>query len=94
MTTPNRYWCQVLDEMRDHIKGLNFSMFPSLIEELQTMGNRMEAGLYDKNDYNALREEISELDDQIEELRSEIAELEKIKGKLEAKPLPKGRKKR
>ena len=38
----NRYLCTVLDEMRECVKTLNFSYLLGLIEEVQTLGNRME----------------------------------------------------
>ena len=43
----NRYVCDVLEEMRTSVKTLNFAMIPSLIEEVQTMANRMEMALED-----------------------------------------------
>ena len=42
---PYRTICDVLNEMRSCYKTRNFSYLPGLIEELQTMGNRMEAAL-------------------------------------------------
>ena len=49
---PNRYLCDVLDEMRTCFKTRNFSFLLGLIEEAQTLGERMEAALGDKKDYN------------------------------------------
>ena len=54
----NRYICDVLEEMRTSVKTLNFAMIPSLIEEVQTMANRMEMALSDMKDLKGLKEEI------------------------------------
>ena len=58
---PNRYLCSVLDEMRECTKTLNFSYLLGLIEEAQTLGNRMEAKLYEIRDYESLLDDIKEL---------------------------------
>jgi len=54
----NRYLCSVLDEMRECTKTLNFSYLLGLIEEAQTLGNRMEAKLYEIKDFERLHEDI------------------------------------
>ena len=59
---PNRLLCAVLDEMRDCVKTTNFSYLPGLIEEAQSLGNRMEAKLYDIKDYERLRDDIKNLE--------------------------------
>ena len=46
----HRYICDVLKEFRTAIKVGRIDMLPGLIEELQTMGNRMEAKLYEYSD--------------------------------------------
>ena len=71
----NRYVCEVLEEMRTCTKTLNFSLIPSLIEEVQTMVNRMEMALHDMKDLQHLK-------DTIVEKKKELAKLEK---KLEKK---------
>jgi hypothetical protein len=58
---PNRYLCSVLDEMRECTKTLNFSYLLGLIEEAQTLGNRMEAKLYEIKDFERLHEDIRDL---------------------------------
>ena len=57
----NRYLCSVLDEMRECTKTLNFSYLLGLIEEAQTLGNRMEAKLYEIKDFERLHEDIRDL---------------------------------
>ena len=71
----NRYVCNVLDEMRTCTETLNFALIPSLIEEVQTMVNRMEMALHDMKDLQHLK-------DVIVEKKEELAKLEK---KLEKK---------
>jgi|TARA_Y100000310_G_C20417557_1_gene685078 hypothetical protein len=56
----NRYVCTVLEEMRQCTKNLNFSVLPSLIEEVQILVNRMEAKLHDIKDLDNLHDRIKE----------------------------------
>lgn len=67
----NRTVCDVLSEMRKCVKTLNFSYLESLIEEVQTMVNRMEAGLWDQKDVERLREEKKQLKEEVKQLRKE-----------------------
>jgi len=57
----NRYICTVLDEMRDCIKTSNFSYLSGLIEEAQSLANRMESRLYEIKDFERLHEDIRKL---------------------------------
>jgi uncharacterized protein Yka (UPF0111/DUF47 family) len=77
----NRYVCDVLDEMRTSVKTLNFAMIPSLIEEVQTMANRMEMALSDLKDLKLLKEEIVDKKEELESLKDQIKNLEKKKKK-------------
>ena len=47
---PHRYVCDVLEEMRKCNECRNYSYLPGLIEEVQTLVNRMEAALGEKSD--------------------------------------------
>jgi uncharacterized coiled-coil DUF342 family protein len=80
---PNRWWCDVVQEMRESLKTLRFDVFPGLIEELQTMGNRMEAGLSDQHKLENLKDEIHDLKREKKKLKKEIKELENKKDDLE-----------
>lgn len=71
MSYPNRTYCQVLEEMRDCYKTYNFGNISGLIEELQTIGNRMEASLYDKRDLDRARREARELEAENKKLKKE-----------------------
>ena len=84
---PNRYVCSVLDEMRKtlevHEKLLKMDghttryiiLQSSLIEEAQTMVNRMECALEDHKDIKRLHQDRSDLN-------KEVAKLEEKKRKL------------
>lgn len=71
---PNRYICDVLDEMRETYKTYNFSVFPGLIEECQSLANRMEAALYDKAEIRDLAKELRDLKQQKRELELSVEE--------------------
>ena len=72
---PNRTLCQVLNEMRDCLKTNNFSYLLGLIEEVQSLGNRMEASLTDKNDLYYDRKELRKLKKEIKRLKEEKEKL-------------------
>ena len=72
----NRYLCSVLDEMRECTKTLNFSYLLGLIEEAQTLANRMEAKLYEIKDFEGLHQDIANLKKQKKKLEEKIEELE------------------
>lgn len=78
---PYRTLCEVLGEMRSCCKTLDFSYLMALIEEAQVMGNKMEAGLYAKGDYEQLEKDRKKLEQTVNELRQEKASLKKAKGK-------------
>ena len=50
MSFPNRTLCEVLTEMRACYKTRNFASLAGLVEEAQSMGNRMEARIDDIKD--------------------------------------------
>ena len=66
-----RTLCDVLEEMRQCVKTLNFSYLTSLIEEGQSMGNRMEAKLETMKEYESLLKEIKRLEKIRDKLREE-----------------------
>ena len=72
----NRYLCSVLDEMRECTKTLNFSYLLGLIEEAQTLANRMETKLFEIKDFERLHEDIAKLKKQKKKLEEKIEELE------------------
>ena len=72
----NRYLCTVLDEMRECVKTLNFSYLLGLIEEVQTLGSRMESNLYEIKDFDRLHEDIRDLKKKKRKLEKEVEALE------------------
>ena len=79
---PNRYACTVLEEARAALAKLNWVTMAfskrhlaTLLEELQTIVNRMEAGLEDKSDYSYARDRLRETRAKLKELKAEKAEL-------------------
>ena len=79
---PNRYICSVLEEMRKANKFRNYSQLGSLIEEAQTMANRMEAAIEDKNDLDSYRMDISKLKKEYAEI---VEKYNKVADKLNRK---------
>ena len=73
----NRYLCDVLSEMRTCTETSNYAYLPSLIEEAQVMGNRMEASLYDKNDYTSIKKMIAEKKVELKKLEKKIEKKKK-----------------
>lgn len=69
---PNRTICAVLSEMRKAIETLNFSYLAGLIEEVQTLANRMEAALWDQQDINRLRDEKNKLKNEVKQLKKDL----------------------
>ena len=72
----NRYLCDVLKEMRKCVKTLNFSYLLGLIEEVQTLGNRMESNLFEIKDFDRLHENIRDLKKKKRKLEKEVEALE------------------
>ena len=72
----NRLLCDVLQEMRECTKTLNFSYLLGLIEETQTLGSRMEAKLFEIKDFDHLHKDIAKLKKQKKKLEDKIEELE------------------
>ena len=76
---PNRTICEVLNEMRKCYKTRNFAGLLGMIEEAQTMANRMEAALYDQKDVeNALKRK-AKLKKEIKDLENQLELLNEIK---------------
>ena len=68
MFRTNRYLCTVLNELRTTVDGLSWVTLPigkrhisSLVEEVQTLANKMEAGLEDKKDFYTYTQDAGEL---------------------------------
>ena len=70
-----RTLCNVLEEMRKCHKTRNYSMLSSLIEEAQSMGNRMEAKLDTIKSFKALEEDHKKLRVEYKELHNKVEKL-------------------
>ena len=73
----NRYLCDVFDEMRKTTDPLNFAILLSLIEEAQTMANRMEMALADMKDLKSLKKSIREKKDELKKLEKKLEKKKK-----------------
>ena len=73
----NRTFCDVLSELRKCDTTRNYAILLSLLEELQTLGNRMESHLYDTKDLKNLHEDIANLKKERKELLKEVEPLRK-----------------
>ena len=69
----NRTVCDVLEEMRKLYETRNFSSMLGLIEEAQSMANRMEAALDDKRDVKRWTAEHRAISKKIDKARDEYA---------------------
>ena len=77
-----RYLCDVLYEMRACTKTSNFSYLIGLIEEAQTLANRMEVRIYEMKDFKNLHEEIRALKKKKKKLEKEVEALDTNKSPL------------
>jgi superfamily I DNA/RNA helicase len=79
---PNRTACDILEEMRKCYETRNFSYLLSLVEEMQSTANRMEASLYDKSDYERIIKAKKEEQKKLDGIKKEIKEAERKLKKL------------
>lgn len=82
MSWPSRTLCEVLEEMRMCDTTKNYSYLKGLIEEVQTMGNRMEAALEDFKDLEHSHEQKSEAHKELKEINKKIKVATEKLGKL------------
>tara|TARA_R110000868_G_scaffold338869_2_gene599616 strand:+ start:1139 stop:1441 length:303 start_codon:yes stop_codon:yes gene_type:complete len=76
-SSPNRYVCSVLEEIRTCYKTRNFAPLLGLVAEAQTMVNRMEASINDKSDVKHWEVKRAELKAEVKELIKQKKDLEK-----------------
>ena len=77
---PHRYICDVLKEMRTCHETRNFSYLMGLIEEAQTMAERMEAALGEKSDHESWHAKAKAEKAEYKRLVAETNKLRKKKG--------------
>ena len=74
----NRTLCGVLSEMRKQYKTRNFAGLLGLVEEAQSMGNRMESALEDQNSYRTLAERQHKLGKHLKKVYKSLKESEEL----------------
>ena len=74
MSWRNRNLCEVIEEMRMCDKTRNYSYLKGLIEEVQSMGNRMEAVLEDFKDIENSHEQKREAEKELKKIKKEMKE--------------------
>ena len=84
----HRYVCDVLAEMRTTTETLNFAVLLSLIEECQTMVNRMEAKLWEMREIEDLHQEIKDHKKKKKELENDLKKQEEEKENSTKKTTP------
>jgi peptidoglycan hydrolase CwlO-like protein len=84
----NRYVCDALKEIRANLDNIekvstnrsiviSSSTIRALVEETQTMVNRMEAAIQDKNDLDYYKDKASDIKKEIKKLKKERDKLNK-----------------
>ena len=66
-----RYVCTAIEEMRMCVKTGNYSYLPGLIEEAQSLCNRMESSLWEQKEHTDLHKEIKKLRKERDKLKEE-----------------------
>jgi len=80
---PHRYLCDVLAEMRKCHETRNYSPLLGLVEEAQTLANRMEAALGEKKDLERWHEDAKKEKKALEKLLKKTNKLRKENGEKE-----------
>jgi hypothetical protein len=68
----HRFLCDVLAEMRKCHETRNYSYLSGLIEEAQSMGNRMESAIEYLNDIEKLYDERKKLLKEVKDLKKSL----------------------
>ena len=80
---PNRYVCDVLEEMRKLNESRNYGSLLGMVEEVQTLVNRMEAALGEQKDYQRWHEKAKKEKDEYKKLLAKSNKLRKKKDQKE-----------
>ena len=73
----HRIMCDVLEEMRKCSGSANYAALPGLIEEVQIMGNKMEAALSYQKDTEKLHDKRKKLEKEVKKLQAKVDKLKK-----------------
>jgi hypothetical protein len=77
MSWPNRTARDVLEEMRKRNETRNYSYLHGLIEEMQSMANRMEAKLSDFRDIEDSHKQKREAEEEMKAVKEKLRRLKK-----------------
>ena len=77
---PNRYICDVLEEMRKLHETRNYGALLGMVEEVQVLANRMEAALHERDDYNEWHKYVKKEKKELRRLLKKTNALRKEKG--------------
>ena len=80
----DRTMCDALEEMRQASKSKNYSYIDGLIEEVQAMGNRMEAGLQRYGTIERAEAHVATLKADIKVLERAVSNLKSVQSTLQA----------
>jgi predicted nucleic acid-binding Zn-ribbon protein len=80
---PNRFICDVIEEMRMADKTKNYAYLAGLIEEAQSLANRMEAGLHNRRDYERIFDELCKVKDELKAAKAELKPLKDAKDAIQ-----------
>lgn len=78
---PHRYVCDVIEEARKLHDTRCYGSLPGLVEEIQTLVNRMEAALGNKRDYERWHKKAKEEKAEYKKLLEKANKLRKKAGK-------------
>ena len=81
---PERFLCDVYENMRKTTETLNFSYLKGLIEEAQAMSERIEEKLYEYKNINRIENNIQDIKTKKKGLKKELEEHQKEVKELEA----------
>ena len=73
---PNRMICTVFEEMRKCFETRNFSYLDGLIEEAQSLANRMESKLETISDFPHYENRVRAIKKELKDLQEKQAKLE------------------
>lgn len=79
---PNRYLCDVLEEMRKMYETRNFAGLLGVIEDAQRLADRMEAALRDQRDFKYYEDEARSAKEKSKKAKSETKDLEEVVTRL------------
>lgn len=81
----HRYLCEVLEDMRKCDQTKTYGALAGYIEEVQTLANKMEAGLDIQRNEESQRKQMKIYQKEIKRMEKKLTKLKKQEMKLDAK---------